>query len=281
MKNEGKWNFWKLFSKDLFAKWNINSREREKYRQLWFLIFSRYSDIICIQRGIHFQTKNNESDLERKENIATFIPSTWCMCMFAQSVFNRRKTPQCTTKAKVLWEKKKKKVKCRTLKIKTIFSPLIFTQSSRINDKELRSVVSFVWKKKKKRIDQKYIFFYLTIIVREKMTIICHSTRTKSNFHPYFQARVFLHCMMRKQSYSSNLSTGSCGEPQIIVEESTLGEEEAEWRRNESPPRCMDPDSPSLNPYLLSPWREARKHSLPTPQCTSGITASQVPRLCT
>ncbi|CAL7935020.1 unnamed protein product [Xylocopa violacea] len=84
---------------------------------------------------------------------------------------------------------------------------------------------------------------------------------------------------MRRQSYSSNLSAGSSGEPQIIVEESTLGEEEAELRRNESPPRCLDPDSPSLNPYLLSPWREARKHSLPTPQCTSGITASQVRRL--
>ncbi|XP_024221713.1 uncharacterized protein LOC100741253 isoform X4 [Bombus impatiens] len=84
---------------------------------------------------------------------------------------------------------------------------------------------------------------------------------------------------MRRQSYSSNVNAASCGEPQIIVEESTLGEEEAEWRRNESPPRCMDPDSPSLNPYLLSPWREARKHSLPTPQCTSGITASQVRRL--
>ena len=68
-------------------------------------------------------------------------------------------------------------------------------------------------------------------------------------------------------------------EPQIIVEESTLGEEEEEERRNESPPRCLDPDSPSLNPYLLSPWRETRKHSLPTPQCTSGITASQVRRL--
>ncbi|XP_003704961.1 uncharacterized protein LOC100883180 [Megachile rotundata] len=84
---------------------------------------------------------------------------------------------------------------------------------------------------------------------------------------------------MRRQSNSSSLNTGSGGEPQIIVEESTLGEEEAERRRNESPPRCLDPDSPSLNPYLLSPWREARKHSLPTPQCTSGITASQVRRL--
>ncbi|XP_024221714.1 uncharacterized protein LOC100741253 isoform X5 [Bombus impatiens] len=45
---------------------------------------------------------------------------------------------------------------------------------------------------------------------------------------------------MRRQSYSSNVNAASCGEPQIIVEESTLGEEEAEWRRNESPPRCMD-----------------------------------------
>ena len=79
--------------------------------------------------------------------------------------------------------------------------------------------------------------------------------------------------MIRRQSYSSILSSG---EPQIIVEESTLGEEEAERRRNESPPRCLDPDSPSLNPFLLSPWRETRKHSLPTPSCTSGITASQV-----
>ena len=84
---------------------------------------------------------------------------------------------------------------------------------------------------------------------------------------------------MRRQSFSSSLSSASSGgggEPLIVVEESTLAEEELERRRTESPPRCVDPDSPSLNPYLLSPWREARKHSLPTPQCTSGITASQV-----
>jgi len=83
---------------------------------------------------------------------------------------------------------------------------------------------------------------------------------------------------MRRQSFSSNLNSGNsgAGEPLIVVEESTLGEEEAERCRAESPPRCVDPDSPSLNPYLLSPWRDARKHSLPTPQCTSGITASQV-----
>lgn len=86
---------------------------------------------------------------------------------------------------------------------------------------------------------------------------------------------------MRKQSFCSNLSSGNsgAGEPLIVVEESTLGEEEAERCRADSPPRCVDPDSPSLNPYLLSPWRDARKHSLPTPQCTSGITASQVRRL--
>ncbi|XP_023248475.1 uncharacterized protein LOC106640342 [Copidosoma floridanum] len=83
---------------------------------------------------------------------------------------------------------------------------------------------------------------------------------------------------MRRQSFSSSLSSGSggAGEPLIVVEESALGEEEETDRsRGESPP----PDSPSLNPYLLSPWRETRKHSLPTFQCTSGITASQVRRL--
>ncbi|XP_050453425.1 uncharacterized protein LOC126852554 isoform X2 [Cataglyphis hispanica] len=85
---------------------------------------------------------------------------------------------------------------------------------------------------------------------------------------------------MRRQSFCPSTSNGSGGaEPLIVVEESTLGEEEAERCRRESPPRCVDPDSPSLNPYLLSPWRDARKHSLPTPQCTSGITASQVRRL--
>ncbi|XP_033324512.1 uncharacterized protein LOC117219451 isoform X2 [Megalopta genalis] len=85
---------------------------------------------------------------------------------------------------------------------------------------------------------------------------------------------------MRRQSNSACLSAGSSiGEPQIIVEESAQGEEEEELRRNESPPRSLDPDLPSLNPDLLYPWRETRKHSLPTPQCTSGITASQVRRL--
>ncbi|XP_050575162.1 uncharacterized protein LOC126914792 [Bombus affinis] len=84
---------------------------------------------------------------------------------------------------------------------------------------------------------------------------------------------------MRRQWYSPNVNVANYGEPQIVIEESTSGEEEEEGRRNESPPRCMDPDSTPLNPHLLSPWREVRKRSLPTPQCTSGITASQVRRM--
>ncbi|XP_041970974.1 uncharacterized protein LOC121727303 isoform X2 [Aricia agestis] len=67
------------------------------------------------------------------------------------------------------------------------------------------------------------------------------------------------------------------GEPLIVVEES--GAEEAEAR---PPVTCRgyseDTESPP-DPYHLSPWRETRKHSLPTPSCTSGPTASQVRRL--
>jgi hypothetical protein len=67
----------------------------------------------------------------------------------------------------------------------------------------------------------------------------------------------------------------------IVVEESeTDVTEEVESHRS-SPRYSLDVDSPP-NPYLLSPFRdprETRKHSLPTPPCTSGITASQVRRL--
>lgn len=71
-------------------------------------------------------------------------------------------------------------------------------------------------------------------------------------------------------------------EPLIVVEESELDErEEMDSQKSASPRQSLDIDSP-VNPYLLSPWRdprETRKHSLPTPPCTSGITASQVRRL--
>lgn len=67
-----------------------------------------------------------------------------------------------------------------------------------------------------------------------------------------------------------------------MVEESEQDEkDDSESRKSSSPRQSLDIDSP-VNPYLLSPWRDARetrKHSLPTPPCTSGITASQVRRL--
>lgn len=67
----------------------------------------------------------------------------------------------------------------------------------------------------------------------------------------------------------------------IVVEESNIGDENdaATVSTNQSTPRdSLEIGSP-LNPYLLSPWRETRKHSLPSQQVTEGITASQVRRL--
>lgn len=76
-------------------------------------------------------------------------------------------------------------------------------------------------------------------------------------------------------------------EPLIVVEESFDGDEDDELAaaaagppggeqrdrdRDESP----SPPADDVNPYLLSPWRDTRKSSLPTPACASGITASQV-----
>lgn len=66
------------------------------------------------------------------------------------------------------------------------------------------------------------------------------------------------------------------GEPLIVVEES--GAEDTDSSpRSYAPPRglSIDQESPP-DPYHLSPWRDNRKHSLPTPACTSGPTASQV-----
>lgn len=86
---------------------------------------------------------------------------------------------------------------------------------------------------------------------------------------------------MRRSSYTPPFSQ-TTQEPLIVVEESGNGEEEEQHSSKKSTPRhSLDIDSPN-NPYLLSPWRdprETRKHSLPTPACTSGITASQVRRL--
>ncbi|XP_034245125.1 uncharacterized protein LOC117647478 [Thrips palmi] len=83
-------------------------------------------------------------------------------------------------------------------------------------------------------------------------------------------------------------------EPLIVVEESLDGDEDDEVAgatgggdsssrglggqdRDEASP--SPPAEADVNPYLLSPWRDTRKSSLPTPACASGITASQVRRL--
>lgn len=121
--------------------------------------------------------------------------------------------------------------------------------------------------KKVAKISPKYVKIQISKALTEK--------KQDSRNSVLKSQKMFARVEMRRQSYCPSSGNGS-GEPLIVVEESTLGEEEAERCRTESPPRCVDPDSPSLNPYLLSPWRDARKHSLPTPQCTSGITASQV-----
>ncbi|EDS29624.1 conserved hypothetical protein [Culex quinquefasciatus] len=79
---------------------------------------------------------------------------------------------------------------------------------------------------------------------------------------------------MRRSSHAPSANQ----EPLIVVEESENLEKEEEISHTSSPRQSLDIDSPE-NPYLLSPWRdprETRKHSLPTPPCTSGITASQV-----
>ncbi|CAH2071622.1 unnamed protein product, partial [Iphiclides podalirius] len=69
------------------------------------------------------------------------------------------------------------------------------------------------------------------------------------------------------------------GEPLIVVEESGVEDTDYPSRPLVSArDLSVDQESPP-DPYHLSPWRENRKHSLPTPSCTSGPTASQVRRL--
>lgn len=66
------------------------------------------------------------------------------------------------------------------------------------------------------------------------------------------------------------------GEPLIVVEETGAEDTDTSYR-SPVPIRGYSEDQESPpDPYHLSPWRETRKHSLPTPSCTSGPTASQV-----
>ncbi|KAL1491582.1 hypothetical protein ABEB36_012157 [Hypothenemus hampei] len=79
---------------------------------------------------------------------------------------------------------------------------------------------------------------------------------------------------MRRSSVARLQSQTS--EPQIVIEDQ---ENEEETQITGSSQHSSEDESPSMNPYLLSPYsRDIRKHSLPTPQC-SGITASQIRRL--
>lgn len=91
---------------------------------------------------------------------------------------------------------------------------------------------------------------------------------------PYFVQII----KMRRGLLTPLMSQGSM-EPVIVVDEPTgTIPEEIDRHDGLSPQQSVDLESPTLNPYLLSPWRdprEVRKHSLPTPQC-AGITASQV-----
>lgn len=85
----------------------------------------------------------------------------------------------------------------------------------------------------------------------------------------------------RRSSFTPSFIQGN-QEPMIVVEESANCEElELASLKSSTPRDSLDIDSP-VNPYLLSPWRDARetrKHSLPSQQVTDGITASQVRRL--
>lgn len=83
---------------------------------------------------------------------------------------------------------------------------------------------------------------------------------------------------MRNPQFASSFNQDGF---KIVVEESNNCDDNeiATSSTNQSTPRdSLDIGSP-LNPYLLSPWRETRKHSLPSQQVTEGITASQVRRL--
>lgn len=86
---------------------------------------------------------------------------------------------------------------------------------------------------------------------------------------------------LRRSSFTPSFNTQDGFK--IVVEESVgSSDEAAAASTTKSTPRdSIEVESP-VNPYLLnplSPWRETRKHSLPSQQVTEGITASQVRRL--
>jgi len=83
---------------------------------------------------------------------------------------------------------------------------------------------------------------------------------------------------MRRSSYTP--------EPLIVVEEAIKEDDEKELEGAvggvDNPPSDEEYEDDGTDPAYLCPWRDPRdlrKRSLPTPSCTSGITASQVRRL--
>jgi len=70
-------------------------------------------------------------------------------------------------------------------------------------------------------------------------------------------------------------ATGGDGESEGAAGGAAAGGDADDDEDNSASPPKLETDS-LLNPYLLSPWRDTRKRSLPTPACTTGITASQV-----
>jgi len=65
-------------------------------------------------------------------------------------------------------------------------------------------------------------------------------------------------------------------EPVIVVDQENCINEEDENTEDLAGNGQECPDAAPQDPFFLSPFRDMRKRSLPTPQCTSGITASQV-----
>lgn len=97
---------------------------------------------------------------------------------------------------------------------------------------------------------------------------------SQRRLHNYYTAI----CSRMRRSSNATLQSQT-SEPRIIVEDSNYEECEEEKIYEPDSRQSSEDESPTMNPYLLSPYaREIRKHSLPTPQC-SGITASQVRRL--
>lgn len=125
-----------------------------------------------------------------------------------------------------------------------------------------------------KQISNLLCFHGFSPSISPPLTLCCCCFYFRSIFPEHSKNR------LRNPLFGSSFNAGQDGF-KIVVEESNNCDENdiATSSTNQSTPRdSLDIGSP-CNPYLLSPWRETRKHSLPSQQVTEGITASQVRRL--